>query len=115
MVTTITSGAGAQSYSYEYKPTEVKTESLELKDVKVDTSSLSKDVKHLNRLASSVEDKVTDETKESDDTKVSILVNKCTNLLTRASNKSLSEGQRTYIESEIDYLKQNINFLNMAL
>lgn len=111
MVTAITStNMGTGTYEYKHTP----AVDVQAVDVKVDTSSLSSDIRSLNRLASNVQDKVSDNTSKTEEQRVSRLVDKCTDLLTRASNTA-SEGQRSYIESEVEYLKQNINFVNMAL
>lgn len=47
--------------------------------------------------------------------RTSAIMKKCTALATRAANENLSSGERTYIQSEIDFLKHNLSILDIAI
>lgn len=47
--------------------------------------------------------------------RASAIMKKCTALATRAANENLSSGERTYIQSEIDFLKHNLSILDIAI
>lgn len=47
--------------------------------------------------------------------RASAIMKRCTALATRASNDNLSAGERTYIQSEIDFLKHNLSILDIAI
>ena len=51
----------------------------------------------------------------SDSVKALNLIEKCTTLASKANDKNISNGERTYIESELEFLKQNLNAMSLTV
>lgn len=54
------------------------------------------------------------DTKESR-SNLSDVLSKCSALASKVSNNTLSSGERTYIQNELDYMKRNLTELNIAV
>jgi len=79
------------------------------------SSRILNEVKDLGHNAAYFKNNLTSKDDFSDSVRASNLIEKCTTLATKANDKNLSSGERTYIESEIEFLKQNLSALSLTV
>ncbi len=76
------------------------------------SNQLINQVKSLSHKALSIQ---SNSTADSDPGKVSALVTQCSALVNKAAGDDISRGEKTYIQAELNYLKQRINFVDIAV
>lgn len=79
------------------------------------TSRVLNEVKDLGHSATYFKNNLKSKEDFSDSVRASKLIEKCTTLASKANDKNLSNGERTYIESEIEFLKQNLSAMSLTV
>lgn len=79
------------------------------------SSRVLNEVKDLGHSATYFKNNLKSKEDFSDSVRASNLIEKCTTLASKANDKNLSNGERTYIESEIEFLKQNLSAMSLTV
>lgn len=79
------------------------------------SSRVLNEVKDLGHSATYFKSNLKSKEDFTDSVRASNLIEKCTTLASKANDKNLSNGERTYIESEIEFLKQNLSAMSLTV
>ena len=79
------------------------------------SSRVLNEVRDLGHSATNFKNNLKSQEDFTDSVKALNLIEKCTTLASKAHDKNISNGERTYIESEIEFLKQNLNAMSLTV
>lgn len=79
------------------------------------SNGMMREIRFLSQKTLDFQSNHNEDSKEGFETRVSKMIDRCATLKIKASDRMITSGEKTYIQSEIDRIKREVCSLNIAL